>query len=91
MRASKSSRQKKLELPDFGALKKFYTSDNVVAEHTSPPLSEDVKVTLKVSQNLHASMGPYLLGIYGAKATTRCLECRVQGGERIPDGGEARS
>jgi len=33
-----------------------------VAEHVSPPLSEEVKVTLKVSQNLHASMGPFLLG-----------------------------
>jgi D-alanyl-D-alanine carboxypeptidase/D-alanyl-D-alanine-endopeptidase (penicillin-binding protein 4) len=42
--------------PDFAALKKFYTSDNVVAEHTSPPLSEDVRITLKVSHNLHASM-----------------------------------
>jgi len=33
-----------------------------VAEHVSPPLSEDVRITLKVSQNLHASMMPYLLG-----------------------------
>jgi PBP4 family serine-type D-alanyl-D-alanine carboxypeptidase len=33
-----------------------------VAEHISPPLSEDVRITLKVSQNLHASMMPYLLG-----------------------------
>jgi len=59
--------------PDFTALKKSYISDNVVAEHTSPPLSEDVKITLKVSQNLHASMGPYLLGIYGAKASKEVL------------------
>jgi D-alanyl-D-alanine carboxypeptidase/D-alanyl-D-alanine-endopeptidase (penicillin-binding protein 4) len=59
---------------DFASLKKFYTSDNVVAEHTSPPLSEDVKVTLKVSHNLHASMGPYLLGIYGAKASKDVLK-----------------
>jgi serine-type D-Ala-D-Ala carboxypeptidase/endopeptidase (penicillin-binding protein 4) len=28
----------------------------VLAEHDSPPLSQDVKVTLKVSQNLHAEM-----------------------------------
>jgi D-alanyl-D-alanine carboxypeptidase/D-alanyl-D-alanine-endopeptidase (penicillin-binding protein 4) len=60
---------KKSQAPDFAAMKKFYTSDNVVAEHTSPPLSEDVKVTLKVSHNLHASMGLYLLGLYEAKAT----------------------
>jgi len=54
--------------PDFAALAGFYTPDNVVAEHTSPPLSEDVKITLKVSQNLHASMGPYYLGLLVAKA-----------------------
>jgi D-alanyl-D-alanine carboxypeptidase/D-alanyl-D-alanine-endopeptidase (penicillin-binding protein 4) len=35
---------------------------NVVAEHVSPPLREDVKVTLKVSQNLHAGMMPHVLG-----------------------------
>jgi PBP4 family serine-type D-alanyl-D-alanine carboxypeptidase len=64
---------KKPEAPDFAALKKFYTSDNVVAEHTSPPLSEDVKITLKVSHNLHASMGLYLLGIYGAKVSKDVL------------------
>lgn len=52
---------------DFGALKPFYTEKNVVAVHTSTPLSEEVKVTLKVSQNLHASMtAPYLIGTYGA-------------------------
>jgi D-alanyl-D-alanine carboxypeptidase/D-alanyl-D-alanine-endopeptidase (penicillin-binding protein 4) len=60
-------------VPDFTALKKLYTSDNVVAEHTSPPLSEDVKITLKVSHNLHASMAPYLVGIYGAKAQKNVL------------------
>src|SRR5690348_12798531 len=38
-----------------------YTAENVVAEHVSPPLSEDVKVTLKVSQNLHASMTPFIV------------------------------
>jgi len=64
---------KKPQAPDFTAVKKFYTSDNVVAEHTSPPLSEDVKVTLKVSQNLHASMGMYYLGIYGANTTKDLL------------------
>lgn len=31
-----------------------YTGARKVAELTSPPLSEDVKLTLKVSQNLHA-------------------------------------
>jgi len=47
---------------DFKALAKNYTAENVVAEHISPPLKEDVKITLKVSQNLHASSMPYLLG-----------------------------
>jgi D-alanyl-D-alanine carboxypeptidase/D-alanyl-D-alanine-endopeptidase (penicillin-binding protein 4) len=47
---------------DFAALAKSYTDDRVVAEHVSPPLREEVKVTLKVSQNLHASMTPLLLG-----------------------------
>ena len=36
----------------------------LVAEHISPPLREEAKVTLKVSQNLHASMLPYVLGAY---------------------------
>jgi D-alanyl-D-alanine carboxypeptidase/D-alanyl-D-alanine-endopeptidase (penicillin-binding protein 4) len=37
-------------------------SRDVEAEHVSPPLKEEVKVTLKVSQNLHASSTPFLLG-----------------------------
>jgi D-alanyl-D-alanine carboxypeptidase/D-alanyl-D-alanine-endopeptidase (penicillin-binding protein 4) len=48
--------------PDPQALARAYVPANVVAEHTSPPLSEEVKVTLKVSQNLHASMVPFILG-----------------------------
>ncbi|HUO15703.1 MAG TPA: D-alanyl-D-alanine carboxypeptidase/D-alanyl-D-alanine-endopeptidase [Verrucomicrobiae bacterium] len=47
---------------DFKTLSANYQPDNLVAEHVSPPLKEDVKITLKVSQNLHASMGPFLLG-----------------------------
>jgi N-acyl-D-amino-acid deacylase len=47
---------------DFQALTANYTPENVVAEHLSPPLKEEVKVTLKVSQNLHASSMPFLLG-----------------------------
>jgi D-alanyl-D-alanine carboxypeptidase/D-alanyl-D-alanine-endopeptidase (penicillin-binding protein 4) len=34
----------------------------MLAEHVSPPLKEEVKLTLKVSQNLHAATTPYLLG-----------------------------
>jgi N-acyl-D-amino-acid deacylase len=48
--------------PDFKALAKNYTAENMVAEHISPPLKEEVKITLKVSQNAHASSMPYLLG-----------------------------
>jgi D-alanyl-D-alanine carboxypeptidase/D-alanyl-D-alanine-endopeptidase (penicillin-binding protein 4) len=47
---------------DFKALAANYRPENMVAEHVSPPLKEDVKITLKVSQNLHASAGPFLLG-----------------------------
>jgi D-alanyl-D-alanine carboxypeptidase/D-alanyl-D-alanine-endopeptidase (penicillin-binding protein 4) len=51
---------------DVGALAHFYSDENLIAEHVSAPLSEDVKVTLKVSQNLHAGIGQYLLGAYVA-------------------------
>jgi dihydroorotase/N-acyl-D-amino-acid deacylase len=53
--------------PDFAALARSYTPQNQIAEHVSPPLAEEIKVTLKVSQNLHAGMGPYLLGALIAK------------------------
>jgi len=39
-------------------------STTIVAEHVSPPLSEDVAATLKASLNLHAAMMPYVLGVY---------------------------
>ena len=48
--------------PDFRTLSSNYNDQNLVAEHMSPPLREEVRITLKVSQNLHASMTPYLLG-----------------------------
>jgi N-acyl-D-amino-acid deacylase len=50
------------EKVDFSTAPASYAADNVVAEHVSPPLAEDIKVTLKVSQNLHATMTPYILG-----------------------------
>ncbi len=53
--------------PNFVVAAKQYTEENLVAEHVSPPLSEDVRITLKVSQNLHAGMGPYYLGLIVAK------------------------
>jgi len=39
-----------------------YNPDQQIAEHVSPPLIEAAKVILKVSQNLHASMLPYIVG-----------------------------
>src|SRR5882757_11355756 len=54
---------------DFMRYQRFYTAENQLAEHISPPLSEEIKITLKVSQNLHAGMGPYLLGLLVAKDT----------------------
>ena len=48
-----------------------YLPDQLVAEHVSPPLKEEVKVTLKVSQNLHASMTPLILAATLAKNADR--------------------
>jgi len=59
---------------DFSPYTRFYTAENQVAEHVSPPLSEEIKVTLKVSQNLHAGMGPYLLGSLVGKDRKTALD-----------------
>ncbi len=56
---------------DFKALAAHYDDAHLLAEHVSPPLSEEIKVTLKVSQNLHASTTPYLLGAILAHATKK--------------------
>lgn len=45
-----------------------YVPANLVASHVSPPLSEDAYVTLKVSDNLHAALMPYMWAIYKARA-----------------------
>jgi PBP4 family serine-type D-alanyl-D-alanine carboxypeptidase len=60
--------------PDFSPFRRFYTPENQVAEHVSLPLAEEIKVTLKVSQNLHAGMGPYLLGAIAGKDTANALK-----------------
>ena len=53
----------------------LYKAENQVAEHVSGPFTEEVKVTLKVSQNLHASNTPYLLGAtLGAKSGEGALQ-----------------
>jgi D-alanyl-D-alanine carboxypeptidase/D-alanyl-D-alanine-endopeptidase (penicillin-binding protein 4) len=51
-----------------------YVPANVVAQHVSPPLAQDVYVTLKVSDNLHAALMPYMWGIYVAHAQTDQLQ-----------------
>ncbi|HXA83151.1 MAG TPA: D-alanyl-D-alanine carboxypeptidase/D-alanyl-D-alanine-endopeptidase [Methylomirabilota bacterium] len=56
-------------IKDFLSFQHFYTPENQVAEHVSPPLSEEIRITLKVSQNLHAGMGLYFLGLFAAKNT----------------------
>ena len=56
-------------LTDIAAASKWYQPFYKVAEHVSAPLSEEIKVTLKVSHNLHASMTPYILGAVLGKAT----------------------
>lgn len=45
-----------------------YSKTALVAKHVSPPLSEDVYVTLKVSDNLHAALMPYMWAVYLAHA-----------------------
>lgn len=56
---------------DRNAFAAAYLPANVVAKHVSPPLREDVKVTLKVSDNLHAAIMPYLWGVLVAHANAR--------------------
>jgi PBP4 family serine-type D-alanyl-D-alanine carboxypeptidase len=55
---------------DFKKLASNYKAENLVAEHVSPPLREEVKITLKVSQNVHAGSMPYLLGALVAHKDT---------------------
>ena len=43
--------------PDLNA-----TSNKILAEHFSPPLLDDIRVTNKVSENLHAELALRLAG-----------------------------
>jgi PBP4 family serine-type D-alanyl-D-alanine carboxypeptidase len=52
-------------------LSRFYEPTHLIAEHVSPPFSQEIKVTLKVSQNLHASMMPFFLGAVIAQKTQK--------------------
>jgi D-alanyl-D-alanine carboxypeptidase/D-alanyl-D-alanine-endopeptidase (penicillin-binding protein 4) len=51
-------------------LQRAYKAGNVIAAHTSPPLREDIKFILKVSQNLHAWMTPFIIGKVAGHAVT---------------------
>jgi D-alanyl-D-alanine carboxypeptidase/D-alanyl-D-alanine-endopeptidase (penicillin-binding protein 4) len=53
---------------DRQAASSSFVPSNLVARHVSPPLSADVRITLKVSQNLHAMLMPFVWGAYLAKA-----------------------
>jgi D-alanyl-D-alanine carboxypeptidase/D-alanyl-D-alanine-endopeptidase (penicillin-binding protein 4) len=58
--------------PDWARIAMGYDDANLVAAHVSPPYSEEVKVTLKVSDNLHAGVTPYILGaVVGKKDTSK--------------------
>jgi PBP4 family serine-type D-alanyl-D-alanine carboxypeptidase len=56
---------------DVAKLATGYTDATRIAEHVSLPLGEEIKVTLKVSQNLHASTMPYVIGALVGKTTGR--------------------
>ena len=56
--------------PTGDKFKASYVAQNRVAEYVSAPLSEEVKITLKTSQNLHASSMPFILGAVSGKART---------------------
>ena len=53
--------------PAFVQLRSSYGPANTIAEHQSATFGNEVRVTLKVSQNLHASMTPFLLGALRGK------------------------
>ncbi|MDQ6828726.1 MAG: D-alanyl-D-alanine carboxypeptidase/D-alanyl-D-alanine-endopeptidase [Gemmatimonadota bacterium] len=55
---------------DFKSSTMSYTAGHLIAEHVSPPLTEEAKVTLKVSQNLHASTFPFIVKGVLAKGDT---------------------
>jgi len=63
--------------------KEEYDRCKMVAEYTSPPLIEALKVTLKVSHNLYASTLPCLLA---AKAGKTTLEAGLQEQRKILKG-----
>jgi D-alanyl-D-alanine carboxypeptidase/D-alanyl-D-alanine-endopeptidase (penicillin-binding protein 4) len=69
--------------PDFAKLAAGYTPARMIAEHVSAPFAEEVKVTLKVSQNLHASATPFLLGALAPAAGGESRDAAARGFIRI--------
>jgi len=64
-----------LEEPtDAAAISQADSKRTLLVEHVSPPFKEEVKLTLKVSQNLHAATTPYLLGAILGHASTDALQ-----------------
>lgn len=51
-----------------------YGPANLVAQHVSPPLAEEVRMTLKVSDNLHAALMPYVWAAYLSHARADYLQ-----------------
>jgi D-alanyl-D-alanine carboxypeptidase/D-alanyl-D-alanine-endopeptidase (penicillin-binding protein 4) len=70
---------------DHAKLAQFYTPQNLVATHLSAPLSQDVKVTLKVSDNLHADTMPYLWAQGDLQQAFRLERAFLQRGGLNPD------
>lgn len=56
---------------DIARLSARFADSTRVAEHVSLPFAEEAKVILKVSQNLHASTMPYVIGALVGKKTGR--------------------
>jgi D-alanyl-D-alanine carboxypeptidase/D-alanyl-D-alanine-endopeptidase (penicillin-binding protein 4) len=50
-----------------------YEAQTLVAKHVSLPLAQDVRITLKVSDNLHAALMPYMWAVYLAHAKSDYL------------------
>ncbi len=51
-----------------------YAASNLVATHVSPPLAQDAYITLKVSDNLHAALMPYMWAVYLSHAKSEFLK-----------------
>lgn len=59
---------------DHATASAAYVPANLVASHVSAPLAQDVYVTLKVSDNLHAALMPYMWALYAGHAQTDLLQ-----------------